>query len=58
MTLGRSTSVETRLVENMRGMIDTYNSQVFKWEHRENRGINVDEFVVYDDAKIKLERKT
>ena len=40
------------LVENMRGMIDTYNSQVFKWEHRENRGINVDEFVVYDDAKI------
>ena len=41
------------LVENMRGLIDTYNSQVFKWEHRENRGINVDEFVVYDDAKIK-----
>ena len=41
------------LVENMRGLIDTYNSQVFKWEHREKRGINVDEFVVYDDAKIK-----
>ena len=41
------------LVENMRGMIDTYNSQVFKWEHRENRDANVDEFVFYDDAKIK-----
>ncbi len=40
------------LVENMRGMIDTYNSQVFKWEHRENRDVNVDDFVVYDDARI------
>ena len=44
------------LVENMRGMIDTYNSQVFKWEHRENRDVNVDDFVVYDDTKISWSR--
>ena len=33
------------LIENMRGLIDTYNLQVFKWEHRENRDVNVDNFV-------------
>ncbi len=52
------------LAENVSGMIDTYNEQVFKWERRENRsanppdkgelkGVTVDDFVVYDDAKIK-----
>ena len=41
------------LIENMRGMIDIYNTQAFEWEHRENRDVNVDEFVVYDDVKIK-----
>ena len=41
------------LVENMNGMIDTYNEQVFKWERRANRDANVDDFVVYDDVKIK-----
>ena len=45
------------LVENMRGMIDTYNMQVFKWQYQENRNANfpddeVDDFVVYDDSKI------
>ncbi len=40
------------LIENMSGMIDTYNEQIFKWERRANRDANVDEFVPYDDAKI------
>ena len=40
------------LAENMSRMIDTYNEQVFKWEHRGNRDANVDDFVVYDDKKI------
>ena len=40
------------LAENMSRMIDTYNEQVFKWEHRGDRDANVDDFVVYDDKKI------
>ena len=40
------------LTENMSGMIDTYNEQVFKWERRANRDATVDDFVVYDDKKI------
>ncbi|MDE0310654.1 MAG: hypothetical protein OXI52_00205 [Caldilineaceae bacterium] len=52
------------LKENMSRMIDTYNEQVFKWERRENRSINVDDFVSYDlkeiswsrDLKAKLKR--
>ncbi len=44
------------LTENMSGMIDTYNEWVLKWQHRENRDANVDDFVNYDDAKIKWSR--
>ena len=44
------------LLENMRRIIDTYNTQVFKWEHRENRDVNVDDFVVYDNARISWSR--
>ena len=40
------------LTENMSGMIDTYNEQVFKWERRANCDATVDDFVVYDDKKI------
>ena len=40
------------LAENIRRMIDIYNTQVLKWEHRDNRKVKVDDFVVYDDAKI------
>ena len=40
----------------MRGLIDTYNTQVFRWEHRENLDVSVDEFVVYDDARISWSR--
>ena len=41
------------LAENISGMIDTYNEQVFKWEHRGDRDANVDDFVLSDEAKIK-----
>ncbi len=40
------------LTENIQGMIDCYNEQVFKWERRKDIGANVDEFVVYDNEKI------
>ena len=44
------------LDENMIGMVDTYNEQVFKWEHRDNRTANVNDFVNYDDKKISWSR--
>ena len=47
---------QNALTENMSRMIDTYNEQVFKWERRADRDANVDDFVVYDDAKISWSR--
>ncbi len=41
------------LIENIHGMIDTYNAEVNRWERREDKRINVDEFVMYDDTKVK-----
>ena len=41
------------LTENMKRMIDTYSEQVFRWERQADREINIDDFVVYDDTKIK-----
>ena len=41
------------LTENMGRMIDTYNAEFHRWQRRENRGAEVDEFVDYDEAKIK-----
>ena len=46
---------QNTLAENMSGMIDTYNEQVFKWKRRANRDANVDDFVIYDDQKISWE---
>ena len=45
------------LTENMSGMIDTYNEQVFKWERQTNREANINDFVVYDDTRIKWDRE-
>ena len=44
------------LSENMGRTIDTYNEQVFKWEHRRDREANVDDFVIYDDVQISWSR--
>ena len=41
------------LAENMSGMIETYNGQVFKWERRKNPEVNVDDFVVSNETEIK-----
>ena len=41
------------LTENMSRTIDTYNEQVLKWDRQAIRDANVDDFVIYDEAKIK-----
>ena len=41
------------LAENISGMINIYNEQIFKWEHRMDRDANIDDFVVSDEVKIK-----
>ncbi len=45
------------LTENIERMIDTYNEQVFRWERRTDSDANVNDFVVYDDTKIKWDRE-
>ena len=44
------------LIKNINGMIDIYNAEVDRWKRREDRDANVDDFVVYDDEKIKWSR--
>ena len=44
------------LVDNMNRLIGTYNAEVDRWKHRENRDANVDDFVAYDDTKISWSR--
>ena len=44
------------LTDNMLRMIETYNDQVFKWERRPDRNVNVDDFVISDGTKIKWSR--
>ena len=44
------------LSENMIRTIEIYNEQVFKWERIGNTGVNVDDFVAYDDKRISWSR--
>ncbi len=44
---------QNTLTKKMSGMIETYNAEVDRWQRRENRDANVDDFVIYDDEKIK-----
>lgn len=44
------------LTENMSRMIDTYNSEVRRWQRRGNRRVEADNFVDNDDTKIKWSR--
>ena len=45
------------LTENILRMSDTYNTEVDRWKRQENqREINIDDFVVYDDTKISWSR--
>ena len=41
------------LTENMNRLIGTYNAEIDRWKRRENRDANIDDFVIYDEAKIK-----
>ena len=41
------------LTKNMNRLIGTYNAEIDRWVRRENRDTNVDDFVIYDEAKIK-----
>ena len=45
------------LVQNIQGMIDTYNAEVDRWKRREDQQTNVSDFVVYDDTKIKWDQE-
>ena len=45
------------LNENIQGMIDTYNAEVDRWNRRNNQRVNVNDFVIYDDTKIKWDRE-
>ncbi|MDE0396921.1 MAG: N-6 DNA methylase [Candidatus Poribacteria bacterium] len=45
------------LIGNIQGMTDTYNTEVDRWERREDQRVNVNDFVVYDDTKIKWDRE-
>ena len=40
------------LAENMSRMIDVYHEQVFKWQGKGNKGVNIDDFVVSDETRI------
>ena len=44
-------------IKNIQGMIDTYNGEADRWQRRENQKIKVNDFVVYDDTKIKWDRE-
>lgn len=45
------------LATNVQRMIEFYNGQVFKWQGIVDKsGIDIDDFVVYDDAKISWSR--
>ena len=41
------------LTENMNRLIGTYNAEVDRWKRREDREINVDDFVFYNEVEIK-----
>ena len=45
------------LTENVQGMIGTYNAEVDRWQRQEDVRVNVSDFVVYEDTKIKWDRE-
>ena len=45
------------LTENVQRMIGVYNAEVDRWKRRENQRIDVRDFVVYDDSKIKWDQE-
>ena len=45
------------LIEDVQGMIDTYNTEVDRWKRQGNQQMNINDFVVYNDVKIKWDRE-
>ena len=45
-----------RLADKIRRFIDTYNGEIDRWRRRAREAMSVDNFVVYDDTKIKWSR--
>lgn len=41
------------LVGKAQRFIETYNSEVDRWQRRSDRNANIDDFVIYDDKRIK-----
>ncbi|MHB9131984.1 MAG: type ISP restriction/modification enzyme [Armatimonadota bacterium] len=41
------------LISKVQLFIDTYNSEVDRWQHRADREVKLDSFVSYDDKRIK-----
>ena len=48
---------QNTLIKNIQGMIDTYNGEVDRSKRWENQEIKVNDFVIYDDTKIKWDRE-
>ena len=46
----------TKLSQNMQKIIQNYNTELIRWGQRTNRDINLDDFVVSDNTKIKWSR--
>ncbi len=44
------------LTENISRMVDAYNAEVARWGQRAVQGVNLDDYVVSDDTKIKWSR--
>ena len=45
------------LTANVQGMINTYNEELDRWIRSEDQKVNVNDFVRYDDSKIKWDRE-
>ena len=45
------------LINNIKNMIDTYNSEMDRWQRREKQEVKVNDFVRYDDTRIKWDRE-
>ena len=45
------------LTRNVQGMIGVYNTDVDRWKRQKNQRVAVNDFVVYDDTKIKWDRE-
>jgi predicted helicase len=42
-----------RLIQNVRVLIETYNEQLSKWQRRTRGAAKLDDFLIYDDKRIK-----